>query len=140
MRHAALPAALLGLALAACSNDRVDQTPANPASPPPAPAAMQAPPPTGSLAAREAEGAPPSTISYHCDDRTYTVAYEDDGDTALMQLDGRTLTLRTTPAASGARYADDDGNVLWTKGADEADVTVDGLPAQTCRTSVETAG
>ncbi|UNK41193.1 MliC family protein [Luteimonas sp. S4-F44] len=138
MRHAALPAALIGLALAACSNER--ETSAPPASPPPAPATMEAPPPTGSLAAREAESAPPSTVRYRCGDHTYTVAYEDDGDTALMQVDGRTLSLRTTPAASGARYADDAGNVLWTKGSDEADITVDGAPAQACRTSVEDAG
>ncbi|MEN5118302.1 MliC family protein [Luteimonas sp. TWI662] len=140
MRHAALPAALIGLALAACSNDRAEQTHANPASPPPAPAAIEAPPPTGSLAAREAEGTPSSTVSYHCGERSYTVAYEDDGDTALMQVDGRTLTLRTTPAASGARYADDAGNVLWTKGSDEADITVDGMPSQICRASEDIGG
>lgn len=139
MRHAALPAALIGLALAACSNERVDQTPAQPASPPPATTAMEAPPPTGSLAAREAEGTPSSTVRYDCGDRTYTVAYDEDGETALMQVDGRPLTLRTTPAASGARYADDVGNVLWTKGADEAEITLAGTPAQTCRTSMETA-
>ncbi|KLJ01975.1 hypothetical protein WQ56_03740 [Luteimonas sp. FCS-9] len=133
-----MSAALIALALVACSNERAADAHPNPASPPPTPAAMEAPPPTGSLAAREAEGEQPSTVSYHCGDRTYTVAYEDDGATALMQVDGRTLTLRTTPAASGARYADDDGNVLWTKGSDEADITVRGAPAQVCRTSVET--
>ena len=87
-------AALLGLA--ACNK------PAEQAQAPQAPAA--APPPTA---------ATPTT--YACDDGRSLKASYPDTDTAVVELDGQTHTLKIAISASGARYVGD-GLQWWTKG------------------------
>ena len=50
----------------------------------------------------------------------------------MLEIDGNTLHLAQSPAASGARYADAAGNAFWSKG-DEATLTLAGRAAVTCR-------
>ena len=90
-------AALVGLGLSACNRaeEKAPPAPAVPA-PPPAAAAM-----------------PAST--YACDDgRTIRASYPDQ-DTAVVEIDGQTRTLKRAISASGARYIGD-GFQWWTKG------------------------
>jgi membrane-bound inhibitor of C-type lysozyme len=43
------------------------------------------------------------------------------------------LTLTLVPAASGAKYADGEGNEFWTKGLDEGLLTLAGEAMRICR-------
>lgn len=92
-------AALLGLA--ACNK------PAEQAKAPEAPAAA-APAATPAQAA-----ATPTT--YACDDGRSVKASYPDADTAVVELDGKTHTLKVAVSASGARYVGE-GLQWWTKG------------------------
>ena len=87
-------AALLGLA--ACNK------PAEQAKAPEAPAAAPAP-----------AAATPTT--YACDDGRSLKASYPDADTAVVELEGATHTLKIAISASGARYVGD-GLQWWTKG------------------------
>ena len=90
------------LVLAACSQPQQQEQQAA-KSPEPAPAAAPATP----------AAATPTT--YACDDgRTLKASYPD-ADTAVVELDGKTHTLKIAISASGARYVGD-GLQWWTKG------------------------
>lgn len=85
----------LAVVLAACS--------------PPAEEAAPVPTPTPAPTAP----APLDAVAYACESgRTVSVRYPD-ADTATLAYEGRTLTLKRTPAASGARYAGE-GLEWWT--------------------------
>ena len=137
MRAAPATALLLTFALAACGGE---STPASPATdtppPPPAPAATAAEeaPPTGSLAAREAETVPSNTINYDCEGTRITLAEEGEGDDARVQfvVDGVTLDLPRADTAQGERFADTDGNAFWSHGTDEARLTLQGQHERNC--------
>ena len=92
LQHLAAAAVMAGLGLAACSK------PAEQAQPPAKAVAPASP-----------------VITYACDDgRTVRASYPDT-DTAVVEVDGKSRTLKIAISASGARYTGD-GVQWWTKG------------------------
>jgi membrane-bound inhibitor of C-type lysozyme len=104
-------AAALMLALAACSRpaERAEETPASAA--PPEPVMVTAP--AGATSAA-------TTVFACANGETARAAYPDT-ETAIVEYQGRTHTLKAVPAASGARYIGE-GLQWWTQGADKAAV------------------
>lgn len=134
MRTAPAPALLLALVLVACNSEST--TTAAPAAlpPPPPPAAAEEAPPTGSLAAREAESAPSNTVDYDCEGMRITLAVEGQGQDARARfvVDGITLDLPAADTAQGDRFADADGNAFWRHGDDEARLNLRGQHERNC--------
>lgn len=129
MRITSLPLLLPVLALAACQPTVMTKPspvpPPSPAptAPPPAPPPAPAPPPPA------AAPAVPRNLIYQCGDRRVEAHVEDDAISLL--LPNRELRLPQQVAASGARYADNEGNEFWSKDA-SARLTLDGGTPQGC--------
>ena len=70
-------------------------------------------------------------IQYRCGDQTVQATFRGE-DSATVVIDGRTYAMTGESAASGARYVDAVGNVLWTKGTDEAVLTLQGGQNRSC--------
>ena len=134
MRAAPASAFLLTLALAACSGEAPAPTPAADTPPPPPPAAAEDAPPTGSIAAREAEAEPSNTMNYDCEGIRITLAQEGEGADARVKfvVDGVTLDLPRAETAQGDRFADADGNAFWSHGTDEARLALQGQHERNC--------
>lgn len=134
MRAAPASAFLLMLALAACSGEAPAPTPAADTPPPPPPAAAEDAPPTGSIAAREAEAEPSNTVNYDCEGIRITLAQEGEGADARVKfvVDGVTLDLPRAETAQGDRFADADGNAFWSHGTDEARLALQGQHERNC--------
>ena len=97
MKRSAFVCSLLGVfALPACSN-----------TPPAAP-------PTETTATGDFT---PRNQVFDCNGRIVIATF--DGENATVLVDGVTHVLPGVPAGSGAKFMDDAGNTLWTKGADE---------------------
>ena len=131
---------LATLALAACTLAAC-QKPAPDAARPPPPAPATAPPPPApptAPAPASTASAPLNTIAYACGDKTISVAFDAGDAPAVLTFDGKTVTLPHAISASGARYADDQGNELWTKGMTDGMLTLAGEAQRTCKAS-ETA-
>ncbi|WOB25818.1 MULTISPECIES: MliC family protein [Xanthomonas] len=140
---------LLAAALASCH--AADQPPA--AVTPPAdtsPAAASggpaSPPPIGTDASvtgplpRPAHAAPPAPASlagpvdavpWRCGTRAITTRFDPATDAVQLSVEGRTLTLLSAQAASGARFADAQGNQFW-EHAGEATLSLAGGEAVKC--------
>ena len=119
-----LTAAALFTLLAACS--QVEAPPDTPAVSAPDTDATSPDPETPSTDAAAAH----VVTMFDCEGTHITATF--DGDAASVSADGRLLTLRTEPAASGAKYVDADGNVLWTRGPNDALLTLVGQPDRAC--------
>ncbi len=134
MRAAPASAFLLTLALAACSGEAPAPAPAADTPPPPPPAAAEDAPPTGSIAAREAEAEPSNTVNYDCEGIRITLAQEGEGADARVKfvVDGVTLDLPRAETAQGDRFADADGNAFWSHGTDEARLALQGQHERNC--------
>ncbi|VXB24117.1 conserved exported hypothetical protein [Luteimonas sp. 9C] len=134
MRAASATALMLTFALAACGGESTPADPVAQTPPPPPPAAAEEAPPTGSLAAREAETAPSNTVNYDCEGTRITLAQDGEGEDARVQfvVDGVTLDLPRVETAQGDRFADSDGNIFWSHGADEARLTLQGEHERNC--------
>ncbi|TDK33242.1 MliC family protein [Luteimonas terrae] len=134
MRAAPASAFLLTLALAACSGEAPAPAPAADTPPPPPPAAAEDAPPTGSIAAREAEAEPSNTVNYDCEGIRITMAQEGEGADARVKfvVDGVTLDLPRAETAQGDRFADADGNAFWSHGTDEARLALQGQHERNC--------
>lgn len=135
MRAAPASAFLLTLALAACSGEAPAPAPAaDTPPPPPPPAAAEDAPPTGSIAAREAEAEPSNTVNYDCEGIRITLAQEGEGADARVKfvVDGVTLDLPRAETAQGDRFADADGNAFWSHGTDEARLALQGQHERNC--------
>ncbi len=134
MRAAPASAFLLTLALAACSGEAPAPAPAADTPPPPPPAAAEDAPPTGSIAAREAEAEPSNTVNYDCEGIRITLAQEGEGADARVKfvVDGVTLDLPRAETAQGDRFADTDGNAFWSHGTDEARLALQGQHERNC--------
>jgi len=134
MRAAPASAFLLTLALAACSGEAPAPAPAADTPPPPPPAAAEDAPPTGSIAAREAESEPSNTVNYDCEGIRITLAQEGEGADARVKfvVDGVTLDLPRAETAQGDRFADADGNAFWSHGTDEARLALQGQHERNC--------
>lgn len=76
---------------------------------------------------------------YRCGDVTVQATFRG-SDSATVVINGRTHAMRGDAAASGARYVDGRGNVLWTKGNTEAVLTLQGQPNLECRAGTGAAG
>lgn len=120
--------ALVACTLAACQKPAPDAAP----PPPPAPAPPPPAPPTAPAPASTAS-APLNTIAYQCGDKTISIAFGEGDAPAVLTFDGKTLTLPHAISASGARYADDQGNELWTKGMTDGMLTLAGEAQRTCK-------
>jgi len=135
MRAAPASAFLLTLALAACSGEAPAPAPAaDTPPPPPPPAAAEDAPPTGSIAARDAETEPSNTVNYDCEGMRITLAQEGEGADARVKfvVDGVTLDLPRAETAQGDRFADADGNAFWSHGTDEARLALQGQHERNC--------
>ena len=77
--------------------------------------AEQAKTPEASAAAAPAAQAASAPTTYACDDGRSVKASYPDADTARVELDGKTHTLKIAVSASGARYVGE-GLQWWTKG------------------------
>ena len=128
--------ALAACTLAACQKPARDAAP----PPPPAPATAPAPPaPPPAPAPASTASAPLNTIAYQCGDKTISVAFGEGEAPAVLSFDGKTLTLPHAISASGARYADDQGNELWTKGMTDGMLTLAGEAQRLCTAQTRTA-
>ena len=125
--HSPILVAAIGCALIACSPA---DAPPDPPTPPPAADATDAAAPDAVPAAA------PQIIHYDCEGTPVDATF-DGGPQATVHVDGMTLSMQTEPAASGSKYVDGTGNVLWTRGAtgallmrpDQPDHSCTGTPA-----------
>ncbi len=67
---------------------------------------------------------------YRCGEIVVSADFQGAGP-VLLRFDGKELTLPQVASGSGARYADDQGNVFWSKG-DDAMFTLAGQAMRTC--------
>lgn len=118
---------LATLALAACQKPAPDAP--RPPAPAPAPAAAAAAPAPAPAVTRAF-----NTYTYQCGDKTITltVASGEGDPPATLHIDGKTVILPHAISGSGARYADDQGNELWTKGMTDGMLTLAGEAQRTC--------
>lgn len=70
-------------------------------------------------------------VEYRCADLELTAIITEEDRVKLILID-RQLSLPLTPVASGVRFADDRGNVFWTKASDEAMLTLAGDADRKC--------
>jgi membrane-bound inhibitor of C-type lysozyme len=133
MRAILLSASLL-LGLVACKPDEPEAPPAEPAptaqAESPAPVEPSAPADVPDAAAPPAPAVTKTTRNFQCGDHAVQATFE--GESATVLVDGKTLTLPHVPSGSGARYADDTGNEIFTKGEDEVMVILAGEGLGTC--------
>ncbi|OAX85746.1 hypothetical protein A7D16_06290 [Xanthomonas nasturtii] len=74
---------------------------------------------------------PPDAVAWHCGERVVTTRLDPATDAVHLTLDGRTLTLLGTQAASGTRLADAHGN-QFREHAGEATLSLAGGDAVKC--------
>lgn len=80
-----------------------------------------------------AGGFPPGErINFQCSDLAVGATFEDNGQTVRLSYSGQRLELPGISAASGARYADEAGNQFWSRGQDEATLTLTGQERREC--------
>ena len=121
----AIGTAALALALAACSPAGGD------AAPPPVDAGTPAP--VEPAPADEPQVADAGVLETHwqCGDESVAANYDRAAETVTLVHAGGELVLPLAVSASGARYADDNGNEFWTKAA-SGTLTLSGAPAREC--------
>jgi uncharacterized membrane protein len=128
-----LLAAALGVALSAC---QPAQTPASSgagdvvATPVPAPAAAPV------VAVVDGSG---SETLYRCGDLDVRATFNGE-DAATVVIGGRSFAMSSERAASGAKYADGKGNSFWTRGSDEALLSLKGEADRECGAVEATEG
>ena len=88
--------------------------------------------PAASTAAVTATPAAGHQATYACGDLEVKVRFDNTADTAVLAIGDRVLTLPLAVSGSGARYADAEGNELWTKGMEDGRLTLAGEPPRTC--------
>ena len=126
MRHRALCLLALACGLAACQPDPSAKPVA--AVPPPTDASDAAAPTAPDIPKKDGQT---TTYRYQCGELDVTANFRGEGDAEFV-FNGRVLKLPHVPAASGARYADAQGNEFWSKGEAEARLTLQGQPPRTC--------
>ncbi len=90
----------------------------------------EAPPPMDAATADE------RSYVFQCGDLTVHATYRGQ-DSATVVVGDRTFAMSSEVAASGAKYADEQGNVFWTKGTTEGTLTLKGEPDRHCSGSGE---
>ena len=101
---------------------------ASPAGPSTAAAGHEASPPAGSAAV--ANGIIES--QWECDDQHVAARFDNNAGTVSVTHERGELLLPQVTSASGARYADANGNEFWNTG-DQATLTLSGAPQRQCR-------
>lgn len=94
--------------------------------------------PAATTSAPAAAGATPQAVhayAYQCGELAVTGHFTPSQVT--LDYAGKTLVLPQAISASGARYADGQGNEFWGKGLKDATFTLAGEPARTCHGSGE---
>lgn len=127
MTRPLLTAACL-LGLAAC-------TPTPPADAPAAEASPATPDATAGVGETATDAA--AATSWQCGDQRIAARFDKAADTVALDIEGQALALPQAVSASGARYADAQGNEFWNKGR-EATLTLAGKPQVHC-TQVDAA-
>lgn len=126
MRPHALTLCLFSIALLpACQRDVAPAATTTPAPDNPTAAAAPTEP---SIPEQQGEA---TTYLYQCQELAVTATFHGEGD-ADLSFNGRVLKLPHVVAASGARYADADGNEFWSKGQAEALLTLAGEAPRSC--------
>ena len=72
-----------------------------------------------------------TSVNFQCGDERISAAFDNAAGNVTLSIGGQPLTLPQAVAASGARYADDQGNEFWNKGSN-ATLTRGGQPAVEC--------
>jgi putative lipoprotein len=102
--------------------------------------AAETPAPSPELARAPAGPTPPpggaagETFHWQCGEIGVASHYLGDADLIELSFSGRTLVLPIAVAASGARFADDQGSEFWTRG-DSASLALPGEPVRECTRS-----
>ena len=94
------------------------------------------PPATDAMAPVVDDAAPAESIAanFRCGDLLVGVDFDNAAETATLSWSGHRRVLPQAEAASGARYADDDGTVFWNKG-DAATFSLAGADPLDCTTT-----
>ena len=120
--------AAIALSLAACSP--AEAPPDDTVTPPNATGSTDEAPPDPESSGTDGAAAP-QVMHYDCEGSPVDASFDGHGQVSVA-VDGATMVLRTEEAASGAKYTDEAGNVLWTRGATDAILTRPGHPDRTC--------
>lgn len=128
-----LLAASLGLALSAC---QPAQTPASSGAADAAATPAPAPAPASVAAAGDGGG---SETLYRCGDLDVRATFNGE-DAATVVIGGRSFAMSSERAASGAKYADGQGNSFWTRGGDDALLSLKGEADRECGAVEATEG
>lgn len=97
------------------------------------------PAPTDPVAGEAAAGTPGEAIiesRFRCGELLVAIDDVPAVDHIRLRFSGQSLTLPAAIAASGARYADDQGNVFWNKG-DEATLSLAGQEDRECTATTD---
>ena len=70
-------------------------------------------------------------VTFQCGDERITASFDNTAGNVSLSIGGQALTLQQAVAASGARYADEQGNEFWNKGSN-ATLTRTGKPSVEC--------
>jgi len=125
--HSPILVAAIGCALIACSPA---EAPPDATAPDPAGSASGETPPDPETPSTDA--APmPQVIHYDCEGTPVDASF-DGRNQATVSVDGVTLVMQTEEAASGAKYTDGAGNVLWTRGNSDALLMRPDQPDRSC--------
>ncbi|WP_084635451.1 MliC family protein [Pseudoxanthomonas sp. J35] len=125
------------LLLAACRPDTSEATSAGTTA---TSAQDAAPQPAAGEATLDPAAPPPGATAeatavvnthWQCDDQRVAVRFDNAAQTVTVVHDRGEVVLPQEVAASGARYADTNGNEFWTKGP-SATLTLSGTPAREC--------
>lgn len=76
--------------------------------------------------------APGERVNYQCSDLAVGATFQDAGQAVRLTYSGQRLELPAAKAASGARYADEAGNQFWSRGLEEAQLTLAGQQRRDC--------
>ncbi|MET0327769.1 MAG: MliC family protein [Luteimonas sp.] len=119
--------AAIALSLTACSPA---EAPPDDTVAPPASGSTEETPPDPETPSTDAT-AQPQVMHYDCEGTPVDASFDGHGQVSVA-VEGATYVLRTEAAASGAKYVDEAGVVLWTRGAHDAILSRPDHPDRTC--------
>ena len=90
-----------------------------------------APQPDAAARAATDTAATGHSIRYRCDGVPVQATFDGE-DAASVVVGGVTHAMKVLPSASGARYGDEQGNVFWTRGSDQALLALKDQPERQC--------
>lgn len=137
---------LMVVALAACQRDAEPGEPATEPGVAPAPAGDAAAVTAGDPSSAELDPAMSGAINegivqsaFQCGEQRLSARFDNGAGTVTLVHDRGELVLMQARSASGARYADDNGNEFWNKG-NEATLTQSGQEPVQCQQVPGAAG